>query len=160
MCFILLESVLPGIVTTVHCEKLIVDMLVKFPAFYGSEFSKDSHHSLFWLQSTPSHHSHLPLCIRNSLFPSGFPTNILWAFHMPHACYLSHPFRSWCFITLYISLFRFEYSVQYPVTLTPLKTSHNYCLTLWRRMVTICTSSFDSQLTLRFIFMGSARFSV
>jgi hypothetical protein len=38
--------------------------------------------------------SHLHLGLPSDLFPSGFPTKILYAFLFPHACYmpcLSHP---------------------------------------------------------------------
>jgi hypothetical protein len=39
--------------------------------------------------------THLRLCLTSGLFPSGFPTNILYAFlFSPHSCYMpcpSHP---------------------------------------------------------------------
>jgi hypothetical protein len=36
--------------------------------------------------------THLRLGLHSGLFPSGFPTNILYAF-LPHSCYMSRPSR-------------------------------------------------------------------
>jgi hypothetical protein len=76
----------------------ILRSLKKFPAFYETQkfitvFTRALHWSLFWarsIQSTPSHRiclrsilivsTHLRLGLPNDLFPSGFPTNILYAF--------------------------------------------------------------------------------
>jgi hypothetical protein len=62
------------------------------------------HQFLSWtrcIQSTPSHPMSLrPILILSSylclgllcgLFPSGFPTTILYAFLSSHACYIHHP---------------------------------------------------------------------
>jgi hypothetical protein len=35
--------------------------------------------------------THLRLGFPSELFPSGFPTNILYAFSSPHTCYMSCP---------------------------------------------------------------------
>ena len=78
-------------------EKLTGSQLVKkFPAFYGmrrfiTEFTSARHLSLSWarsIQSIPLHptfwrsililSSHLRLSIPSGLFPSGFPTTILY----------------------------------------------------------------------------------
>jgi hypothetical protein len=76
-------------------EKLpIVQLLKNFPAFYGTRrfitmFTRALHWSLSWarsVQSIPSHpcililSTHLRLGLPSDHFPSGFPTNILWAF--------------------------------------------------------------------------------
>jgi hypothetical protein len=77
-------------------EKLsIVQLLKNFPAFYGTRkfitvFTRALHWSLFWarsIQSIPSHSislrsTYLRLGLPSGLFPSGFPTNILYAFRL------------------------------------------------------------------------------
>jgi hypothetical protein len=80
-------------------EPLIVHPLKNFPAFHGTRgfntvYTRALHWSLSWalsIQSTPSHpislvryililSTYLRLSLPSGLFPSGFPTNILWAF--------------------------------------------------------------------------------
>jgi hypothetical protein len=76
----------------------IVQPLKNFPAFYGTRrfitaFTRALHWSLFWaksIQSPPSHSisvrsililsTYLRLGLPSGLFPSGFPTNILYTF--------------------------------------------------------------------------------
>ena len=83
----------------------------KFPAFYGAwrfitAFTHACHLSLSWassIQSTPPHltswrsililSSHLYLCLPSGLFPSGFPTKILYT-PLPHMCYMHRPYHS------------------------------------------------------------------
>jgi hypothetical protein len=78
-------------------KSLIVQILKNYPAFYGTRrFITGSTRALYWslswdssIQSIPSHYislrsvlilsTHLRPGIYNSLFPSGFPTNILYA---------------------------------------------------------------------------------
>jgi hypothetical protein len=95
-------------------EKLpIVQLLENFPAFYGTRrfitaFTWAFHRSqssATSIQSLLSHptslrsililSTHLHLGLPSGLFPSGFPTNILYAFlRSPHSCYMpcpSHP---------------------------------------------------------------------
>jgi hypothetical protein len=83
-----------------------VQLLKNFPAFYGTrKFITVFTRSLPWarsIQSIPSHpislrsililSTHLRLCLRSSLFPSGFATNILYAV-LPHSCYMPCPFQ-------------------------------------------------------------------
>jgi hypothetical protein len=78
-------------------KKLIgLQLVKKFPAFYGTQrfitaFTSARHLSLFWassIQSIPPHStswrstlilsSHLRLSLPSYLFPSGFPTKILY----------------------------------------------------------------------------------
>jgi hypothetical protein len=77
----------------------IVQLLKNFPAFYGTRrfitvFKRALHWSLSWarsIQSIPSYpislrsililFTHLHLGLPSGLFPSGSPTNILYAFH-------------------------------------------------------------------------------
>jgi hypothetical protein len=76
----------------------VVQLLKKFSGFYGTRrfitvFTRALHWSLSWarlIQSVPPYFisgrsililsTHLRLGISNGLFPSGFPTNILYAF--------------------------------------------------------------------------------
>jgi hypothetical protein len=80
-----------------------VQLLKNFPAFYRiprfiTVFTRILHWSLFWtrsVQSIPSYHpililsTHLRLCLASGFFPSGLPTNILYAF-------LFYPIRTTC----------------------------------------------------------------
>jgi hypothetical protein len=79
------------------------------PTFYGTRrfitvFTKALHWSLSWarsIQCIPSHpiflrsililFTHLSLGHHIGVFPSGFPTNILYAFLFPHSCYMPFP---------------------------------------------------------------------
>jgi hypothetical protein len=79
-------------------EPPIVQLLKNFPAFYGTRrfnivFTRALHWSLSWamsIQTTPSRpislrsililSTYLRLGLPSGLFPSGFPTNILYAF--------------------------------------------------------------------------------
>jgi hypothetical protein len=76
-------------------EKLSVLQLLKnFPPFYGTRrfitvFTRALHWSLSWAKSIQSIPSHLRLGLPRGLFPSGFPTNILYAF-------LFSPIRATC----------------------------------------------------------------
>jgi hypothetical protein len=88
----------------------IVPLLKNFPAFYGNRrlttvFTRAIHWSLSWArspQSIPPHpiflrsililSTHLRLGLPSGLFPSGFPTNILYAFL--HTAYSQKPFYS------------------------------------------------------------------
>jgi hypothetical protein len=104
-------------VSRVLPQKLIVTQLVKkFPAFYGTRrfitvFTRTRHWSLSWarwIQSTPSHTvslrsilmltSYLRLCLPSGLFPSSFPTKILYAFLISSMCstYVFHPVMKGC----------------------------------------------------------------
>jgi hypothetical protein len=85
----------------------VVQLLKNFLAFYGTQrfitlFTRALHRSLSWarsIQSIPSHpislrsslilSTHLCLYLPSGLFPSGFPTYILYAF-------LFSPFRATC----------------------------------------------------------------
>jgi hypothetical protein len=56
----------------------------------------DPYHLILSLRSSLMLSSHLRLVLSSSLYPSGFPTNILYAFLLSNACYMpyrSHPFR-------------------------------------------------------------------
>jgi hypothetical protein len=86
-------------------EPPILQLLKNFPAFFGTRrfitvFTRSQHWSLSWsIQSIPAHpislrsililSTHLRLGLPSSLFPSGFPTNILYAF-------LVYPIRATC----------------------------------------------------------------
>ena len=79
-------------------EPPVLNLLKNFPAFYGTQrfitvFPRAFYWSLSWarsIQSTPSHpitlrsililSTHLHLGLPSGLFPSYFPTNILYAF--------------------------------------------------------------------------------
>jgi hypothetical protein len=87
----------------------VVQLLKNFPTFYGARrfitvFTRALHWSLFSvrsIQSIPPHpislrsililFTHLRLGLPSGLFPSGFPTNILYAFLLSHSCYMSCP---------------------------------------------------------------------
>jgi hypothetical protein len=78
----------------------------ELPAFYGTRrfitmFTRAFHWSLSWARSTqltPSHpislryililFTHLHLGLPSGLFPSEFPTNILYTSSSPHSCYI------------------------------------------------------------------------
>jgi hypothetical protein len=114
-------------------EKLpIVQILKNFPAFYGTRkfntvFTRALHCSLSWttsIQSIKFHpnflrsililSTHLRLGLPSCLFPSGFPTNILYAFlsyEAPHYVVFS---TSRHFISL-----RSKYSPQHPILKHP-----------------------------------------
>jgi hypothetical protein len=88
-------------------KPLIVQLLKKLPTFYGTRkfitvLTRTLHWSISWARSIQSHPYHprplrsililsTHLCLRlpSGLFPSGFPTNILYAF-------LFSPTRSTC----------------------------------------------------------------
>jgi hypothetical protein len=103
--FSLLHSILSYLYSLTHSwswallEKLpILRLLKNFPVFYGNQrfiivFTRALHLSLSWarsIQSILSHpislrsiltlSTHLRLDLHSGLFPSGFPTNILYAF--------------------------------------------------------------------------------
>jgi len=140
-------------------DKLTVAQLVKkFPAFYGTRkfiaiFTTAYHWPLswaIWIQFTNFHltsprsvlilYSHLRFDLTSSLFPSDFPTKILYVFlihvyYMPrpsHPHWVVHPNNVWWkaqFMKLLIILFspfscyflplRSKYSPQHPVLKHP-----------------------------------------
>jgi hypothetical protein len=89
-----------------------VQLFKKFPAFYGTRrsiivFTRTLHWSLSWARSIQSIlsnpisqgsililYSYLRVGVPSCLFPSGFSADILYAFFLPHSCYIpysSHP---------------------------------------------------------------------
>jgi len=93
-------------------KKLTGSQLVKkFPTFYGTRMfitaftnaRQLSQSSASSIQSIPPHptswrsililSSHLRLNLPTNLFPSGFPTQILYT-PLPHTCYITRPFHS------------------------------------------------------------------
>jgi hypothetical protein len=93
----------------VHLEKLTgAQLLKKFAAFYGTlwfitVFTSAHHRSLSWvrwIQSTSSNSisrgSHLRLGLPSGIYPSGYPTRILYAFLIsPCALHAPPPEPSW-----------------------------------------------------------------
>ena len=97
----------------VHLEKLTGSQIVmKFPADYGTRklttaFTNAHNLYLSWtrsIQSIPPHHtywrsililsSRLSLGLPSGLFPSGFPTKMMYASLLPHTCYIHFLFHS------------------------------------------------------------------
>jgi hypothetical protein len=90
---------------------LDVRPLDSFPAFHGTRrfntaFTGALHLFLSWarpIQSTSPHptssrsililSTHLRLGLHSGLFPSGFPTNNLYALFSPNSCYIPSPFH-------------------------------------------------------------------
>jgi hypothetical protein len=93
-------------------EKLTVTQLLKFRTFYGTRrfitvFTRARHWSLSWARWILSTSSrplplrsililsyHLCLGLPSGVFPSDFPTNILYAFFI-YACYVPHQSHPW-----------------------------------------------------------------
>jgi hypothetical protein len=168
-----------------------VQILINFSAFYGTRrfltvFTRSLHWSLswaWWIQSTPPHSisltfililsTHLRVFLPSGLFPSGFPSKILYAF-FPHSCYMPCEFFSTEYIIQALGCskqnnLRIPWSKIFPKKLT-VAWLKKFCgfseilmsITLYTRVIhwTLCRATGIQSTTSHFIYPRSSNLSL